>query len=315
MAIDPDLSVGIESSNFIAARRYRLLDYATLSYLGVVALIILFFHNERLPQWPLMLVAHAAIMMAIHGLIVAHSRWPRNSLLTFVRITYPLLLIGTFYRETGFVNLLMSGTYHDQAFIALEESIFGCQPIIRLMEMLPYRPVAELMYFSYFSYYPLIPGVMFTFYIVDRERCFRYVSVISFIFFVCYLAFIVAPVLGPKAILIPQYATFIGIDYPVPPVPPGVEAALFYTIMSAIHGKWQVMGAAFPSSHVAVALGALYFAWISFRRWRYVILIAVTLLAISTVYCRYHYAVDVLGGIVFAAVSIPLGEWLYKRCT
>jgi membrane-associated phospholipid phosphatase len=313
VAIGVQRPASVEPGVVTPERGYRFMDYSTQSYLGVVALIVLFFHNERLPHWPLLVAAHAAAILAIHALVLAHAKWPKSLLLTFVRITYPIIMIGTLYQETGWVNLLITGNYHDHAIIALEQMIFGYQPIVRFMEAFPYRPVAEVLYFAYFSYYSLVPGVMFALYFTDRRRCFRYVSVISFVFFVCYLAFMVAPVLGPKAILIPRYAEMVGINYVVPAVPPGVDAAFFYKIMSVIHGKWQVIGAAFPSSHVAVALGVLYFAWTSLRRARYAILIGVILLAISTVYCRYHYAVDVFGGIIFAAVFIPLGEWLYKR--
>ena len=37
------------------------------------------------------------------------------------------------------------------------------------------------------------------------------------------------------------------------------------------------------------------------------------LLCLATVYCRYHYAVDVIAGVVTAAVLIPLGNALYFR--
>jgi len=42
-------------------------------------------------------------------------------------------------------------------------------------------------------------------------------------------------------------------------------------------------------------------------------LAAVILLCLGTVYCRYHYAVDVLAGGATAAVLIPIGNWLYFR--
>jgi len=38
-------------------------------------------------------------------------------------------------------------------------------------------------------------------------------------------------------------------------------------------------------------------------------------LILSTVYCRYHYVVDVLAGLVLAFVSVPLGDDLYDRAT
>ncbi|MHC4787600.1 MAG: hypothetical protein ACYS8K_00110, partial [Planctomycetota bacterium] len=41
--------------------------------------------------------------------------------------------------------------------------------------------------------------------------------------------------------------------------------------------------------------------------------LAVVMLCLSTVYCGYHYAVDVLGGLAAAAVLVPAGELLYRR--
>lgn len=313
MELELERAVTAEPVPVAPPRLYKFADCATQAYLGIVALIVLILHDQRLPAWPLLVVAHAVTMVAVHLLIVAQAARPENRLLTFLRLLYPLLFITVLYQETGWVNLLVTGMYHDHAIIALEGRIFGYQPIVRFMEALPYRGVAELLYFAYFSYYSLVIGTAFALFVIDRRQCLRYVSVISLIFFVCYLAFIIAPVLGPKAILIPRYAQAVGIDYPVPPVPPGVEAAISYRVMSVIHSNLQVIGAAFPSSHVAVSLGVLYFAWLSFRRMRWVILVLVTLLALSTVYCRYHYAVDVFGGIIVAAAVIPLGEWLYRR--
>jgi membrane-associated phospholipid phosphatase len=37
------------------------------------------------------------------------------------------------------------------------------------------------------------------------------------------------------------------------------------------------------------------------------------MLCVSTVYCGYHYAVDVLGGLAAAAVLVPLAELLYRK--
>ena len=54
--------------------------------------------------------------------------------------------------------------------------------------------------------------------------------------------------------------------------------------------------------------------WFSFRylpRIHFAHLVMVLLLCLSTVYCRYHYVVDVLAGIATAAVLVPLGNWLY----
>ena len=36
-------------------------------------------------------------------------------------------------------------------------------------------------------------------------------------------------------------------------------------------------------------------------------------LILSTVYCRYHYVVDVLAGVILAFGAVPMGDWIYDR--
>ena len=87
----------------------------------------------------------------------------------------------------------------------------------------------------------------------------------------------------------------------------------FFLIMQFIYANFEAHGAAFPSSHVAVALCTLYFSWQYLRPVRYVHAVAVALLMVATVYCRYHYAVDVYAGVLSGLVLLGLGEWLYRR--
>jgi membrane-associated phospholipid phosphatase len=294
-------------------RRYHFVDYGTQAYLAIVGLVILFFHGDRLPEWWMHVVAHGAGMLALHLFIRAHAARPSNRVLTFFRVLYPIFIFGTIYQETGAVNRLLHDTYYDAPFIAFEDRLFGFQPVVRFMETFPSRAVAEVLYFAYFTYYLLVPAVGIALYVRNRRECFHYVSHIAFVFYMCYLTYIFFPVLGPTAIQIPEHAARVGISYIVPPFPESVQSAMFFHLMSYIHGNFQVIGAAFPSSHVAAASCAGVFAWAHLRRVRYVVLVDVFLIAVATVYCRYHYAVDVLGGFATTAVLMPLGEWLYRR--
>ena len=83
--------------------------------------------------------------------------------------------------------------------------------------------------------------------------------------------------------------------------------------MKFIYRHFEANSAAFPSSHVAVALTTLWFSWRYLRPIRWLHTLAAALLCLSTVYCRYHYAVDVPAGIVAALILAPLGNWLYQR--
>jgi membrane-associated phospholipid phosphatase len=62
-----------------------------------------------------------------------------------------------------------------------------------------------------------------------------------------------------------------------------------------------------------ITVSVLIVAWRRLRWLFWVLLPVATLLVLSTVYCRYHYAVDVLAGIALAFATVPLGDRLYAR--
>lgn len=98
-----------------------------------------------------------------------------------------------------------------------------------------------------------------------------------------------------------------------PAYPEAITAGPFYRIMALIYRIFEGPGAAFPSSHVVIAIATVFFAFRYLRPIRWPHLAVVILLCLSTVYCRYHYAVDVVAGVLTAAVLIPLGNWLYFK--
>ena len=135
-------------------------------------------------------------------------------------------------------------------------------------------------------------------------------------FYICYVTYIFVPVVGPRIV----YRGLV--EQPLPqevlPVsdfdpPASVQSALFFRIMGWIYSHFEAAGAAFPSSHVAVALCTLYFSFRYIRPIRHVHAVLVILLCLSTVYCRYHYAVDVVAGVLAVVVLLPLGNWLWRR--
>jgi membrane-associated phospholipid phosphatase len=98
-----------------------------------------------------------------------------------------------------------------------------------------------------------------------------------------------------------------------PVTPESVGAGVFFRIMAWIYEHFETPGGAFPSSHVAVAICTVYFSFLYLRPIRWAHLAVVLLLCLSTVYCRYHYVVDVVGGALTAALLIPLGNWLFFK--
>jgi len=296
-------------------RSYRFVDYATQGYLLLVGVLILFFHNGRVPYFQLFLLAHGTGILLIHAFIVGSTLWSENRFFSFFRHFYPLILYLFLYRESEQLNLMFVHRYLDPAFIELEERIFGFQPAIVFMNAFPHPLVSEFFYLSYFSYYVMIGGVGLALYFRKREEFWHYLAVLSFVFYVCFLAFMFLPVAGPPAFYmeIPKFLDQQRLPYYPLEFPASVTSGPFFYLMGFLYSTFETGGGAFPSSHVAAAICVLFLSWPHLLQARYLILAATIALSFATVYCRYHYAVDVVAGALTAAVLLPIGEWFYRR--
>jgi membrane-associated phospholipid phosphatase len=298
-------------------KHYAFVDYATQAYSALTGLLILCFHNQTVERWGWLVAAHAAGLVLVHGLILAAGRFPANRALDLLRHFYPVLLYTAFFCETGAINRMFFPDYLDPVAIRLEQAVFGCQPSVLFVYRLPWLVVSEVFYAAYFSYYVMIAGIGLALFLRDRRQFFHYVSVVSFVFYVCYVIYIIIPIIGPR--------TFFGeyANYRLPAevqrlaiqggYPEAIRAGVFYRLMGWVYRVFESPGAALPSSHVAVAVCTVFFSFRYLPRIRYPHLLAAVLLCAATVYCRYHYLIDVVLGLVAAGVLIPLGNWLYFR--
>jgi membrane-associated phospholipid phosphatase len=297
-------------------RGYTFVDYCTQGYMALVALIVLAGHGRIGRFWPVLVILHGAVIAVIDELIRWHARRPDRRVVGFLRHFYPVLLYGAFYCETGLLNHVLFAGFLDPYFIRAEGRLFGFQPSLAFMAWLPYRAVSEVFYAAYFSYYLMIGGVGLALFFRNREQFFHYLSVVSFVFYACYLTYILLPVIGPRIF----FRDFTGYSLPgelqpavAPFFPSGLQAGPFYRLMAWIYQRFEAPGAAFPSSHVAIAIATVYFSFLYLRPIRWPHFAVMVLLCAATVYGRYHYALDVAGGAATAAVLIPVGNRLYFR--
>jgi membrane-associated phospholipid phosphatase len=98
-----------------------------------------------------------------------------------------------------------------------------------------------------------------------------------------------------------------------PTYPAEVKAGFFYGLVAFLYRYFESEGAAFPSSHVALALVTLYFSWVYLPRIRWLHLVFAVGLCMGTVYCRFHYVVDVFGGVLTAGMLLPVANRLYWK--
>jgi membrane-associated phospholipid phosphatase len=209
---------------------------------------------------------------------------------------YLPFIFPLFYAEMKYLGIIFFDFHNslDPSLIRLEEWIFGFQPSLEWSRVWPWPWFHELMEFAYFSYYFLAAGYLL---LVFRARGLsepdRWDLVRAFIrdlgltMLVCYTMYTLFPAWGPK---------YFREGY--------VEVGgwIFTDIMLHIHENGALLGAAFPSSHVAASMVPWWHVWVNFPRHRWWWTTLFVLLCMSTVYCRYHYVVDVIGGLMLGGL-------------
>lgn len=227
--------------------------------------------------------------------------------LRFLGEVYLPFAFPFFYNEMRELGIVFHG-FHDSFdpwLIRLEEHLFGLQPSLAWSRAWPWPWFHELMEFAYFGYYLVAPVTIWLI-MADRRRpsparwqALRdYIRDLGAVMLICFTLYTFFPAWGPKY-------------FRTGPIP--VDGWVFTHIMRYIHAHGAILGAAFPSSHVAGTMMGWWHVWKNFPRHRWWMTLFFVLLSAATVYCRYHYVVDVLGGLLLGTLVIWLGERLGEK--
>jgi membrane-associated phospholipid phosphatase len=188
----------------------------------------------------------------------------------------------------------------DYFLIRLDYLLFGDYPTI-YMEKIINPFLTDLLQIAYSTYYflPLLLGIVLK--KRKKEEAFQIsLFLILLCFYLSYIGYILFPALGPRyTIEHLQSSELKGF----------LVSAHVQNILNLLEG---VKRDAFPSGHTGIALMVLFLAYRFERVLFWIILLPVILLIFATVYCRYHYVVDVFGGIFLTVVTVIIGNIYYK---
>ena len=273
-------------------RQLNAVDFIFVAYLlGVVLIMVLLGWGHK--YFNQVLVTHILITAAIF--VFAYYGGPgSNPVLMFIRAWYPVLLLIYLYSESGLINNLFFDAPLDPMYIALERLIFRCEPAMILPAKFNHRFLMEYFHFFYFTYYLYLPVIGAVFYLRDRLFFEEFLFAISLTLLSCYLIFIFFPAIGPI------------------PLRQGLYFGFFTSLMDLIY-RIDIPGGAFPSSHVAAAVVCMVMVLRKIRILGLILIPFVASLIAATVYCRYHYAVDAVAGIIYGVLMILLCDFLYRR--
>jgi membrane-associated phospholipid phosphatase len=259
----------------------------SLANVGKVQLRLPGFSVDRELVMGLVFLALSPLMLLLVRLLN-----PRPELAArFFRLCYLQAFYLLYFGESiRLSQLWYGGASLDAFFAGLDGALFGLQPAIEFSRRLQsLRWVNELFFFSYFFFYILVAtGVWALFFRRRFREAERFLFTVSASFFVMYVWFAFFPVKGPKYFFPELRAVWYD----------NFRGYLFTGLMKGAFSRLNLAGAAFPSSHVAVALVALVLNWKHNRFLVPLYLPFTLLLCASTVYLYAHYFVDVPAGLL-----------------
>lgn len=288
----------VKQKDYLSLARLLPVELILILYLLLTGILILSRCSSLSYPW-----IHLSIRLIIIGVIIGFTRWnfsPVSRITYYTRLMFPIVLLGYLYNETGYLNHLLISHNLDPLISSFDSGLFGIQPSIRFSQVIHSNVFAELMYFGYFAYYLLIIGtpVAITIY-SGKKQAQEAVFIMIHSFFVYYIVFIILPVVGPQFY-------FTNLE----PLPQGY---LFGPILRFIQHVGEAPTAAFPSSHVSIALMILV---LNTKYAKPLLRFAgpvIVLLIVSTVYIRAHYVADVLAAFIVTPFLYYISHLVYTN--
>jgi membrane-associated phospholipid phosphatase len=281
--------------------RLRPADALTAFFLTCLIIISLVFHGKIVHIEALLSVYSLLLLLQI-AVIKFDGPLSRNKATDILRgIAFPVLCVLVIFDSLGWLVHAIHPRDIDPFLIRLDYLIFGGYPTVMLESV--QRPLlTDILQVAYSSYYflPLSLGLLLK--LKGREREFdKVVFFILLCFYLSYVGYMLFPALGPRYTMNHlQSSDLRGV----------LVAGPIQRFLNKLEG---IKRDAFPSGHTAVVLVISGLAYRFHKGFFYLTLPVVTLLIFSTVYCRYHYAVDVIGGVLLALITFFIGERYYEQ--
>jgi len=276
----------------------RAIDILTFSFL-IFLLVMTLINLGEIPRVEILIIIYTTLI-AVLSLLVYLRRRSNGIFLRLINdIIFPVIMVFLVFDSlSGLIQYINPATY-DHLLIRIDYLICGCYPTVEA-EGITTPLVTELLQFAYISYYFLPLVLALALKIKGKEREFDIsLFLIILCFFISYIGYILVPAIGPR------YTMYHLQSIELKGVLLRDEIDRFLNALEGIKRD------AFPSGHSGIALLILYLSYRFSRRLFYILLPIVIALILSTVYLRYHYLIDVIGGILLFLITVAAGERLY----
>lgn len=206
---------------------------------------------------------------------------------------FPAVPLVAIFITLGFIPEL-NPRDRDNVLSRLDRQIFRVDVSV-WMERFASPVVTEVMQAAYLAYYVLPFVLLGTLYHRGHEDAFQVcVSALLLSHYLAFIGYLLVPALGPRFALADRYRTELK---------GALLADYLRDILDLLEG---IKRDAFPSGHTAAILVTAVYA-VKFTPEMSLWFVAIAVLMIlSTIYLRYHYAVDVLAGLLLGTLCIGI---------
>ena len=282
----------------------------------LIGLNLIFF--GRVTAWPVIILIDL-IVVGIIFLLAYLAETKKTKLLIGLHRFYSYPFVLFVFKEIYLMVRPIHPMDYDWLFISMDHWLFGVNPT-QWAAQFAHPVLTEMFQIAYFSYYILflMLGIeLFRRHTIDEFDYGAFLVVYGF--YLSYLGYFLLPAVGPRFTLHNYYA----IDRELPglffttPIRNFINAG--ESISSVLPNAIQIVQRdVFPSGHTQLTLIVVYLGHLYHLKTRWIMTILGTLLIVSTIYLRYHYVVDLLGGAIFFLFTIWSGkkiQALWKRLT
>lgn len=277
--------------------KQRPADAVTIIFLLFLSALTLIFY-QHIPKAPFLISLYSIFFIA--QIILIRFKNNGRFMGLFYDLIFPILCVLVIFDSLGWLVHYVNPEDIDPILIRLDYLIFNNHPTI-ILERVMSPLLTDILQIAYSTYYfiPISLGVVLLLN-NQREEFNRTLFLILFCFYLSYLGYILMPALGPRFTISHLQTTELQGLFIAEPL---------QKLLNKLEG---IKRDAFPSGHTAVAVTVLYLAYRFKKRFFWILLPIVSALIFSTVYCRYHYVVDIIAGFGLTLLTIFLGEWYYE---
>ena len=284
-------------SRINAIFRQRPGDIVTIAFLLFLLGLTIAFYSS-LPKPNFLIGLYSTLIIVQIGLIRLNNKGKFLSF--FYDLIFPTICILAIFDSLEWLVHYVNPKDIDPLLIRLDYMIFGNHPTV-ILEKIMNPFLTDVLQLAYSLYYFVPIGYGAVLLLNNQKEEFnRSLFLILFCFYLSYLGYILFPALGPRFYLNDLQTT-------------GLQGyALAEPLQNLLNRLEGIKRDAFPSGHTGITVLVLYLSY-KYKRWFFwLALPVVSALIFATVYCRYHYVVDVIAGFGLTIITIVLGEWYYR---